>query len=155
MSFFVCFVFWTKQQQQLQFVQYDGLPQHPNPNFQMLEDVIITSVFQSMQEEEEEILTLMSIKKISILVMKASKSREKNISFKEKSPFIKRTKRTKKKKNTEGKQLELKQQGITNTLALPIDKMLYIYLLHPHSEPQKSPFQSKQSKHFHQRNRFT
>jgi len=52
--FFVCFVLWTKQQQQqLQFVQYDGLPQHPNPNFQMLEDVIITWVFQSMQEEED------------------------------------------------------------------------------------------------------
>ncbi len=26
------------------------------------------------------------------------------------------------------------KQGITNTLALPIDKMLYIYLLCPHSE---------------------
>jgi hypothetical protein len=29
------------------------------------------------------------------------------------------------------------QQGITNTLALPIGKMLYIYLLCPHSEHQK------------------
>jgi hypothetical protein len=82
MLFFVCFVFWTKQQlQQLQFVQYDGLTQHPNPNFQMLEDVIMTWVFQSMQEEEEEeeeeeILTLISIKKISILVIKEIKSRE-------------------------------------------------------------------------------
>jgi hypothetical protein len=28
---------------------------------------------------------------------------------------------------------DLKQQGITNTLTLPIDKMLYIYLLCPHS----------------------
>jgi hypothetical protein len=32
-----------------------------------------------------------------------------------------------------------KKQGITNTLALPIDKMLYIYLLRPHSEHQKNP----------------
>jgi hypothetical protein len=46
------------------------------------------------------------------------------------------------------------KQGITNTLALPIDNMLYIYLLCPHSEHQKNPFQSKQSKHFHQRNQF-
>jgi hypothetical protein len=38
------------------------------------------------------------------------------------------------------------KQGITNTLALPIDKMLYIYLLCPHSEHQNNPFQSKQSK---------
>ncbi len=45
------------------------------------------------------------------------------------------------------------EQGITNTLALPIDKM-YIYLLCPHSEHQNNPFQSKQSKHFHQRNQF-
>jgi hypothetical protein len=45
-----------------------------------------------------------------------------------------------------------KKQGITNTLALPIIKMLYIYLLCP---LQKIPFQSKQSKHFHQRNWFT
>jgi hypothetical protein len=44
------------------------------------------------------------------------------------------------------------KQGITNTLALSIDKMLYIYLLCPHSEDPKNPFQSKQSKHFHQRN---
>jgi hypothetical protein len=29
------------------------------------------------------------------------------------------------------------KQGITNTLALPIDMMLYIYLLCPHSEHQK------------------
>jgi hypothetical protein len=32
-----------------------------------------------------------------------------------------------------------KQQGITNMVALPIDKMLYIYLLYPHSKtPKKS-----------------
>ncbi len=30
------------------------------------------------------------------------------------------------------------KQGITNTLALPIDKMLYIYVLCPHSEHQKN-----------------
>jgi hypothetical protein len=31
------------------------------------------------------------------------------------------------------------EQGITNTLALPMDKMLYIYMLCPHSEhPEKS-----------------
>jgi hypothetical protein len=31
------------------------------------------------------------------------------------------------------------KQGITNTLALPIDMMLYIYLLCPHSQhPKKS-----------------
>jgi len=47
------------------------------------------------------------------------------------------------------------KQGITNKLALPIDKMLYIYLLCPHSERQNNPFQSKESKHFHQRSRFT
>ncbi len=47
------------------------------------------------------------------------------------------------------------KQGITNTLALPIDTMLYIYLLCPHSEHQNNPFQRKQSKHFHQRNQFT
>jgi hypothetical protein len=46
------------------------------------------------------------------------------------------------------------ERGITNTLALPIDNMLYIYLLCPQSEHQKNPFWSKQSKHFHQRNRF-
>ncbi len=46
-------------------------------------------------------------------------------------------------------------QGIKNTLALPIDKMLYIYVLCPHSEHQKNTFQSKQSKHFHQRNQCT
>jgi hypothetical protein len=47
-------------------------------------------------------------------------------------------------------------QGITNTLALPIDKMLYIYRLRPHSPHQKNPFQSEQFKqHFHQRNWFT
>jgi hypothetical protein len=34
-------------------------------------------------------------------------------------------------------------------LALPIAKMLYIYLLCPHSEHPKNPFQSEQSKHFH------
>jgi hypothetical protein len=27
-----------------------------------------------------------------------------------------------------------REKGITNTLGLPIDKMLYIYLLCPHSE---------------------
>jgi hypothetical protein len=32
----------------------------------------------------------------------------------------------------------LTKQGITNTLALPIDKMLYIYVLCPHSELIKS-----------------
>jgi hypothetical protein len=47
------------------------------------------------------------------------------------------------------------KQGIINTLALPIDKMLYIYLLCPYSEHQKNPFQFKESKHFHQRNWFT
>jgi hypothetical protein len=47
------------------------------------------------------------------------------------------------------------KQGIKNKLALPIDKMLLcIYLLCPHSEHQNNPFQSKQSKHFHQRNQF-
>jgi len=44
------------------------------------------------------------------------------------------------------------KQGITTTLALPIDKMLYIYLPWPHSEHQNNSFQSK---HFHQRNWFT
>jgi hypothetical protein len=39
-------------------------------------------------------------------------------------------------------------------LALQIDKMLYIYLLCPHFEHQIFFFQSKQPKHFHQRNRF-
>jgi hypothetical protein len=39
-------------------------------------------------------------------------------------------------------------------LALPIDKMLCIYLLCPRSEHQKNSFQSKQSKYFHQRIRF-
>jgi hypothetical protein len=43
------------------------------------------------------------------------------------------------------------KQGITNTLALPIVKMLYIYRLCPHSKHQKDPFQSKESKHFHQK----
>jgi hypothetical protein len=39
---------------------------------------------------------------------------------------------------------EREKQGIINTLALPIDKMmLYIYLLCPHSEHQKNLFQSK------------
>jgi hypothetical protein len=37
-----------------------------------------------------------------------------------------------------------RQRGITDTLALPIDKMLYMYLLCPHSEYQNNPFQSKQ-----------
>jgi hypothetical protein len=54
----------------------------------------------------------------------------------------------------EEQQFNIKKQGITNTLALPIDKMLYIYLLCPRSEHQNNPFQSKQSKHFHQRNEF-
>jgi hypothetical protein len=30
------------------------------------------------------------------------------------------------------------KQGVTNTLALPINKVLYIYLLCPHSEHQKT-----------------
>jgi hypothetical protein len=47
------------------------------------------------------------------------------------------------------------KQGITNTLALPIDKMLYIYELCPHSEHQQILFQSKQSKHFHPKKQFT
>ncbi len=46
-------------------------------------------------------------------------------------------------------------QGITNTLGLSIDKMLYICLLCPHSKHQNNSFQSKQSKHFHKRNRFS
>jgi hypothetical protein len=33
---------------------------------------------------------------------------------------------------------EVNKQGVTNTLALPINKMLYIYLLCPHSEDQKN-----------------
>jgi hypothetical protein len=33
--------------------------------------------------------------------------------------------------------------------------MLYIYLLCSHSKHQNNLFQFKQSKHFHQRNRFT
>jgi hypothetical protein len=32
------------------------------------------------------------------------------------------------------------KQGITNRLALPMDKMLYIDLLCPQSEHQKNPF---------------
>jgi hypothetical protein len=44
----------------------------------------------------------------------------------------------KKKKNN----ATYKKQGITNMLALPIDKMLYIYLLCPHSEQQNNLFQS-------------
>jgi hypothetical protein len=44
----------------------------------------------------------------------------------------------KKKKNS----ATYKKQGITNTLALPIEKMLYIYLLCPHSEQQNNLFQS-------------
>ncbi len=52
--------------------------------------------------------------------------------------------------------LSYSKQGVTNTLALPINKMLYIYLLCPHSEqPKKHLFQFKQSKHIHPRNRFT
>jgi hypothetical protein len=46
----------------------------------------------------------------------------------------------------------LLKQCFTNRLALPIDKMLYIYSLGPHSEHQNNSFQSKRSKHFHQRN---
>jgi hypothetical protein len=46
------------------------------------------------------------------------------------------------------------EQGITNTLALPINNMLYICILCPHSEHQNNLFQSKQSKQFHQRNQF-
>jgi hypothetical protein len=44
------------------------------------------------------------------------------------------------------------KQGITNMLAmlaLLINKMLYIYLLCPHSEDQKNLFQFKQFKQFH------
>jgi hypothetical protein len=43
-------------------------------------------------------------------------------------------------------------------LALPIDKMLYIfstYCVHTLSEHQKNRFQSKQSKHLHQENHET
>jgi len=40
----------------------------------------------------------------------------------------------------------------TRWLALPIDKILYIYRLCPHSQHQNNPFQYNQSKHFHQRN---
>jgi hypothetical protein len=36
------------------------------------------------------------------------------------------------------------KQGIKNTLALPIDTMLYTDLLCPHSEHQKNLFKSKQ-----------
>jgi hypothetical protein len=32
------------------------------------------------------------------------------------------------------------KQGITNTLAMPIDNMLYIYSLCPHSKHHKNPF---------------
>ncbi len=49
----------------------------------------------------------------------------------------------------------LPRTGIKNMLARPIDKMLCIYLLCPYSEHQNNPFQSKQSKHFHQRKGFT
>jgi hypothetical protein len=49
---------------------------------------------------------------------------------------------------------DIEKQGITHTLALPIDKMLYIYVLCPHSEHQKNLFQSKQSKHFHPKIQF-
>jgi len=51
--------------------------------------------------------------------------------------------------------MKLKKQGITNMLALPIDKMLNIYLLCSHSEHPKNPFQPKQSKRFHSKNWFT
>jgi hypothetical protein len=34
--------------------------------------------------------------------------------------------------------LNVDQRSVTNTLALPINKMLYIYLLCPHSEHQKT-----------------
>jgi hypothetical protein len=47
--------------------------------------------------------------------------------------------------------LPLYEQGIRKTPALPIDKMLYIHLLCPHSKHQTNPFLSK---HFHQRNQF-
>ncbi len=46
------------------------------------------------------------------------------------------------------------KQGITNTLTLPIDKMLYLYFLCPQSEHQNNPCQSKQSKHFNEKNQF-
>jgi hypothetical protein len=46
-----------------------------------------------------------------------------------------------------------KKQGMENTLALPILKMLYIYLLCPHSEHPNNPFHSKRSKQYHQRKR--
>jgi hypothetical protein len=42
----------------------------------------------------------------------------------------------------------------SNPMALPKDKMLYIYLLCPHSKHQKNPFRSKQSKHFHKKTWF-
>jgi len=48
-----------------------------------------------------------------------------------------------------------KEGKLCPILALLIHKMLYIYILCPHSEHQKNPFQSKQSKHFHQRNWFS
>jgi len=73
-----------------------------------------------------------------------------------------------------------REQGITNTLGLPIDKMLYIYLLCPHAERRKKthsnlntftketsspngnqtlspkkPVHLMETKHFHQRNQFT
>jgi hypothetical protein len=44
-----------------------------------------------------------------------------------------------------GNKYNEQKQGITNRLALPIEKLLYIYLLCPHQH----------SKHFHQRNWFT
>jgi hypothetical protein len=59
-----------------------------------------------------------------------------------------------------------KQQGITNTLALPIDKkMLYISTYSEHTKTihsnlnnlntfAKETSSPKQSKHFHQRNEF-
>jgi hypothetical protein len=48
----------------------------------------------------------------------------------------------------------LKTMHHKQAVALPIDQMLYIYSLGPHSEHQNNPFQSKPSKHFHQRNHF-
>ncbi len=50
--------------------------------------------------------------------------------------------------------LDWYKQGITNTVALPIDKMLFIYLLCPHFEHQNNVCQSKQFKHLPQRNQF-
>jgi hypothetical protein len=62
------------------------------------------------------------------------------------------TKGGKKEQIKSGPKSEQEKHGITNLLALPINKMLYIYPLCPHFEHQKNPFQSK---HFDQRNQFT